>query len=170
MPIRVFCVFTVSRPTSVTRYSVFRVTIVHGDFDGTSGCVMCATPSFDATGDVIVDIALNGHDFTADLVRFSYYESPNISNVDPPCGPAHGGTVIKIHGLGLRDVSGLEGSLCARFTDFDGITVDVPAALKWDPSIQTCSAHAATDFASHWIFLGVCVLRVHERISHVVSY
>ena len=50
----------------------------------------------------LVDVALNGQQFTGKPVNFRYYDV-KIQQVEPPLGPSIGGTNIKVLGRGLYD-------------------------------------------------------------------
>jgi hypothetical protein len=50
----------------------------------------------------LVDVALNGQQFTGRPLNFRYYDV-TITSIEPPIGPAVGGTNIKIIGRGLYD-------------------------------------------------------------------
>ena len=52
----------------------------------------------------LVDVALNGQQFTGKPVNFRYYDV-TITSIDPPIGPSIGGTNIKISGRGIYDES-----------------------------------------------------------------
>lgn len=78
--------------------------ITDGQFE--NGKVLAEVPKlteFDSENlSYLVDVALNGQQFTGRPVNFRYYDV-KIKAVDPPLGPSTGGTNIKIVGKGLYD-------------------------------------------------------------------
>jgi len=50
----------------------------------------------------LVDVALNGQQFTGKPVNFRYYDV-TITSIEPPIGPSGGGTNITIKGRGIYD-------------------------------------------------------------------
>lgn len=67
---------------------------------------------------VVVAVALNGQQFTKDVIlhvkdpenTFEYYTDPLISSIYPTSGPSIGGTKVNIHGLGFTPRKDLDGN------------------------------------------------------------
>ena len=74
----------------------------------------------------LVDVALNGQQFTGKPVNFRYYDV-KITSIDPKLGPSTGGTNIKINGKGLYDA----GVKRIKFSSQDGKGVREVVA-DWD--------------------------------------
>ena len=94
--------------------------------------VACRTPPRKA-GTAIVEVSLNGQQFTASSLRFTYREPPIVVSIEPSFGPALGGTEVNVY------ASGLEGGteyLC-RFGYF---TTAVPATHEPAMSRLVCAA------------------------------
>jgi len=94
----------------------------------------------EAGSDSIVEISLNGQQWTTDCKHFTFAADPLVQAVDPPTGPLEGGAPIKISGLNIGD-----GELKARFTKLppaeEGVERTLPA--EGEAEVVTADATAA---------------------------
>ena len=56
----------------------------------------------DAFGAAVLDVSLNGRQFTQGGPPYVFYGSPIISSISPACGPTAGGTVLRVLGYQLN--------------------------------------------------------------------
>ena len=107
----------------------FNETIVHAEFVSTrtpyarslplgaslssGGGVLCRTPLRDAPTNEPVYLSLNAQQYTPTSSMFELYESPRVIQLDPPTGPALGGTHVTVHGANL-----MAGSNSTRYCTF----------------------------------------------------
>lgn len=92
----------------------------------------------------LVDVALNGQQFTGKPVNFRYYDV-KITDIEPGVGPSIGGTNIKINGKGLYDA----GVKRIRFTSEDGKGIREVVA-DWDKKLKCLRV---TVPAYKWLFI-----------------
>ena len=69
-----------------------------GFYDASCSAVKVATPPWFPAEAITVEITVNGFDYTANGLQFTYYETPEIHDVTPTSGPVTGGTQIAIAG------------------------------------------------------------------------
>jgi hypothetical protein len=91
----------------------------------------------------LVDVALNGQQFTGKPVNFRYYDV-KITAIEPEVGPSIGGTNIKINGKGLYDA----GVKRIRFSSEDGKGIREVVA-DWDKKLKCLRV---TVPAYKWLF------------------
>ena len=101
----------------------------------------CITPA-QPVGGVVVEVSLNGQDFTADGLVFQYRPTPVVSTLRPAFGPVSGGTLVTVQGSALTN----SGSLACSF----GGAV-VPGRWSTDASI-TCISPLAWHSSSRWLW------------------
>ena len=113
---------------------------VPGHFDGMTGEVQCVSPPTLEAMTVRVEVALNGQQYTQDLVKFAY--TPVLSGLDINLGPTSGGTIIHVSGSGFIKQSADE--MMCRFTDVSGAVEDLfqPVAVFIDNRTVICVAPA----------------------------
>lgn len=98
----------------VVRFSVFEIRPVNENNDT---CMIVNSPGVKIPDAVVVSVALNGQQFTKDIIlhikdlenTFEYYVEPIISGFTPKTGPNIGGTQVTINGLGFmpkKDANG----------------------------------------------------------------
>ena len=63
-----------------------------------AGQLECTSPRPAAPGYVALEVSTNGRDFSASGILFSVVGVPVVSSLDPPLGPALGGTLVFVHG------------------------------------------------------------------------
>lgn len=62
---------------------------------------ICQSPIWENTGKAIVQISLNGVDFSETVFNIVFTDPIKIHSIEPPCGPRVGGTKVRIVGNGL---------------------------------------------------------------------
>ena len=77
--------------------------------------VECATPAASGSGSRVVEVSMNGQQFSASGVAFTYQPSLSVSSVWPERGVAEGGSMVTVHGSGFSAVSEGLGYLQCRF-------------------------------------------------------
>lgn len=78
-----------------------------------------SSPAVSIPDSVVVAIALNGQQFTRDLIlhvkdeenTFNYYVEPYITYYNPKAGPSVGGTKMKITGYGFTPIRDKNGNI-----------------------------------------------------------
>ena len=92
-------------------------------------------------GDAIVEVSLNGQQWTTDCKHFGFVGEPAVKALDPPSGPLEGGGSVKVNGHYFSDTGHLtarltklpdpleEGDLAVLPTGDDVLVVDVPCTL-----------------------------------------
>ncbi|KAH9103177.1 hypothetical protein AeMF1_020419 [Aphanomyces euteiches] len=68
--------------------------------------VLCVTPML-STYQSLLEITLNGQDFSDDVLFFYGYNSASISKIYPPLGPGEGGTTVTVFGDGFTNIPSL---------------------------------------------------------------
>ena len=63
-----------------------------------AGQLECTSPRPASPGYVALEVSTNGRDFSASGILFSVVGVPVVSSLDPPRGPALGGTLVFVHG------------------------------------------------------------------------
>lgn len=91
----------------------------------------------------LVDVALNGQQFTGKPVNFRYYDV-KITSIEPKLGPSTGGTNVKINGKGLYDA----GVKRIKFSSQDGKGIREVVA-DWDKKLKCLRV---TVPAFKWLF------------------
>ncbi|CAM9116223.1 unnamed protein product [Choristocarpus tenellus] len=79
--------------------------------------VECISPSSTMLGSVVVEVTLNGIDFTSDGVPFIITGVSSVLSASPNTGPSIGGTIVLVHGVNFVESRSLEclfGSLHSR--------------------------------------------------------
>ena len=74
------------------------VEVQSGFYDPEIGAVKCSTPPWFPAEKVTVEITVNGFDYTANGLQFTYYNTPEIVDISPTSGPISGGSVLTIRG------------------------------------------------------------------------
>ena len=77
--------------------------------------VECATPAQSGSGVRVVEVSMNGQQFSASGVAFTYQAALAVSSVWPERGASEGGTLVTVHGSGFSSVSEGLGYLQCRF-------------------------------------------------------
>ncbi|GMF36546.1 unnamed protein product [Phytophthora fragariaefolia] len=97
-------------------------------------CVMPASP-FPAT--VQVSLSIDGIDYTADSLQFTYEDTPVVYSIYPESGPFEGGTIVNVYGEGF----GSEKTLyCAFGSSYVQADVQTPLmATCYSPPYSTYS-------------------------------
>jgi hypothetical protein len=79
--------------------------IIRGRFVSTTR-ILCKTPaSTDLSAPVSIAVSLNGVDFVETGFTFSYYERPEISDVQPRSGSIEGGTELWLRGSKFSNIT-----------------------------------------------------------------
>jgi hypothetical protein len=79
----------------------FNVSIVSAVVNVTTGAWTCVPPPH-VTGNVSVDVSVNGQQYTTSSIKFEYQDVVRGTYVWPRTGPVGGGTVITIHNVGAQ--------------------------------------------------------------------
>ena len=73
---------------------------VNATYDSYHDELRCVTPPAQAGGSV-VEVSLNGQQYTSSRIVFEYYSEANVSHIVPFAGPLQGGTAITMFGAGF---------------------------------------------------------------------
>ena len=84
------------------------VEVQTGFYDPEIGAVKCSTPPWFPAEKVAVEITVNGFDYTANGLQFTYYNTPEIIDVSPTSGPISGGSLLTIRGNNFVESEGLK--------------------------------------------------------------
>ena len=97
---------------------------VPGVFDGLTGEIACISAATTTAMTVRVEVAINGQQYTQDLVRFAY--TPLIESLDIVLGPTSGLTRIHVIGSGFLDPAEMSADsiIMCRFSDVSGAVED----------------------------------------------
>jgi hypothetical protein len=113
------------------RFATFEVKPIN---DTTDTTIWVKTPKVKIPDAVVVSVALNGQQFSKDIVlhvkdpenTFEFYDDPFVSSYTPRSGPSIGGTRMKVFGYGFTPRKDKEGNvdktrnkLYVRFVDPD---------------------------------------------------
>lgn len=126
--------------------------IVNATFDAGTGHLLCVSPPSSAAVASVVEISLNGQQFTSSQVNYTYFVQPTMGDVFPLTTPLSGGTTVTVLGTGLLNYSTLACMLGGR-TVSQATHVSTTQALCQTPPISllwpTVSAVGLqTDFAN----------------------
>jgi len=107
-----------------------------------------AAPELDLTdaGDAIVEVSLNGQQYTTDCKHFAFVGEPNVSACEPAGGAIEGGGSVKVLARYVSDT----GVLRARLTKLDapveeGATPEMPAGDAICLDVEATVSDAPTD-------------------------
>ncbi|KAL3920636.1 MAG: hypothetical protein SGPRY_005181 [Prymnesium sp.] len=84
---------------------------VPATFDETSGCAVCVTPPYGGSarrpeeeddGDCIVELSLNGQQWSWSCRHFTFVPNPTLRSTVPAAGSIDGGTAVVLSGSGFR--------------------------------------------------------------------
>ena len=92
--------------------------------------IMCISPPYaSAASNVPLEISMNGIDWTTSGTLFTFYEQPEILDINPKAGTSSGGTIIVLTGNNFIDLSYYPYEfMCA----FNSINLNIP--LKMTPA------------------------------------
>ena len=90
-----------------------------------AGQLECTSPRPAAPGYVALEVSTNGRDFSGSGILFSVVDVPSVAFLDPPLGPALGGTLIFVHG-------------------------HLFSARAWDLSLLTCAFNTSS-VPAYWL-------------------
>ena len=79
----------------------FDAAVVNATYSSEHDELRCLSPMRGAAGDSVVEVSLNGQQFTRSGVTYVYYELVVVSHVVPSAGPRTGGTVLTVIGAGF---------------------------------------------------------------------
>jgi hypothetical protein len=83
------------------------VEIEAGTFNPDTGAVVCRTPPWPLDEAVLVEISVNGFDFTSDCVTYTFYNPPTVHGAWPPYGFMDVPTPITVYGKSIVSSSDL---------------------------------------------------------------
>ena len=126
-------------------------------YDVESGGVACEAPASEAAKSLSVAVTLNGGDYTP-MIAFKYFPTHEVTLLEPACGPADGGTLVRISGRALSDA---EQPRC-RFGD--GVETSVASAAPGGGLLCLAPA-AATDAAASSVKVAVALNGVYYGSS-----
>ena len=87
------------------------VEIEAGRYDAESGGILCRTPPWPLDEQVLVEVTVNGYDFTTDNMTYTFYNPPTVHGAWPPYGFTDVPTTLNVYGTSLVDSD----DLCVRF-------------------------------------------------------
>lgn len=111
-----------------------------------AGQVSCVFPARAVAGEVAVEVALNGQQYTSNSIQFRYYPPPVLSALSPAFGPIRGGTVVTLTGSGFFEPS-VNPALYVRVRLSNGLDSQTVSATVEDSntvSFTTDSTEAGT--------------------------
>eukprot|EP00618_Florenciella_parvula_P012719 CAMPEP_0119481230 /NCGR_PEP_ID=MMETSP1344-20130328/9668_1 /TAXON_ID=236787 /ORGANISM="Florenciella parvula, Strain CCMP2471" /LENGTH=841 /DNA_ID=CAMNT_0007515599 /DNA_START=58 /DNA_END=2580 /DNA_ORIENTATION=- len=74
------------------------------DFDsGVMQQIKCNAPRFNDPGEMSLEVAMNGHDFTDSGITYTYYADPVVESIQPPCFSATNPRELLIQGSGFYE-------------------------------------------------------------------
>lgn len=77
--------------------------LVRGTFLDTNR-ILCISPAVERPGYVPLTISYEGERYSSETVKYLYYETPEILNITPTCGPVTGYTQITVFGKNFLDM------------------------------------------------------------------
>ncbi len=77
--------------------------LVRGTFLDTNR-ILCVSPAVERPGYVPLTISYEGERYSSETVKYLYYETPEIYNITPTCGPVTGYTQITVFGKNFLDM------------------------------------------------------------------
>jgi hypothetical protein len=83
------------------------VEIEAGTFNPDTGAVVCRTPPWPLDESVLVEISVNGFDFTSDAIKYTFYNPPTVHGAWPPYGFMDVPTPITVYGKSIVSSSDL---------------------------------------------------------------
>jgi len=66
--------------------------------------ILCVSPAVERPGYVPLTISYEGERYSSETVKYLYYETPEIYNITPTCGPVTGYTQITVFGKNFLDM------------------------------------------------------------------
>lgn len=66
--------------------------------------IKCISPPYEKPGYVPLTISYEGERYSSETVKYLYYETPEIHNITPTCGPVTGYTQITVFGKNFIDM------------------------------------------------------------------
>ena len=63
--------------------------------------IRCTTPAQSSSGPILLDVSINGVQFTDSQKMFAYYGGVRLTSISPKSGPQEGGTLITVRGAGF---------------------------------------------------------------------
>ena len=79
------------------------VEIEAGIYDEESGSIKCRTPPWPLDEQVLVEVTVNGYDFTTDNMTYTFYNPPTVHGAWPPTGFIDVPTTVTVYGTSLVD-------------------------------------------------------------------
>jgi hypothetical protein len=96
-------------------------TAVYDPPDGFAGGFVCRSAVLGgpatASGDVTLQVTLNGQQFGPSSLSYRYYTTPRVSSLLPAAGPIDGGTTVQVRGYGFAGGAGAQPHYLCRFGD-----------------------------------------------------
>ena len=72
-----------------------------------ANALLCTTPARETSLTTVVEVSLNGQQYTASGANLSLYDAPHVSAASPSSGPIGGATRVAVAGLGFRRTADL---------------------------------------------------------------
>ena len=111
--------------------------------------VECATPAQSGSGVREVEVSMNGQQFSASGVAFTYQAALAVSSVWPERGASEGGTLVTVYGSGFSSVSEGLGYLQCRFNGSVVRASLVSSAAVVCNSTEAAAGHVALEVSGN---------------------
>jgi hypothetical protein len=121
--------------------------------------LLCVSPEMDV-GPVVLEVSINGHDFTDDGLTFAFVEEARIYAVDPPFGRAIGGTVLTVSGEYFNVSAASADSLTCRFEGVADVKADL---ISNDQVLCVSPVHPTLSTGTVRVFVSVNGLDFSEE-------
>ena len=112
-----------------------------------SGHLECVIPPVEFSREVVVEVAVNGQQFTSTGITFGY--TPIVMAVIPSAGPIRGGTVVQVQTTGIDAAQTRHSDVWCRFGD-----IEHPAVLVGEGEVH-CLSPNQTEALSLPVFVSV---------------
>lgn len=89
------------------RCDFYELLNTNATFDISTGTLRCVAPAGSHMAHTVVEISLNGQQYSRGRLNYTFFDLPAIATVYPLSTPTSGGTTLFIHGQGFQDFSQL---------------------------------------------------------------
>ena len=112
----------------ILSFSFFPPNVVR--YDPETGAIVCVTPPWPLDEQVLVEVTVNGYDFTSDGLTYTFYNPPTVHGAWPPYGFSDVSTTVNVFGTSLVDSEDLSVRFRPHSSNTNGEEVDGESELK----------------------------------------